>query len=132
MAREDPQLKLRLPADLKEKIEAAATAGSRTINAEVVARLQRSFDSTAFHHIEREALINQAVALESQALMLQHQLETRWAELKAQPKSGARREEIEAQVALLQGKITELDDRARTLRDRATSSTSPSAPPFPA
>jgi hypothetical protein len=46
MTREDPQLKIRLPAALKAKIETAAQAASRTINAEVVSRLQQSFDAS--------------------------------------------------------------------------------------
>lgn len=43
MSREDPQMKIRLPADLKECIENAATKGKRSLNAEIVARLQASF-----------------------------------------------------------------------------------------
>lgn len=43
MSREDPQMKIRLPADLKESIEFSAKANGRTLNAEVVARLQTSF-----------------------------------------------------------------------------------------
>lgn len=43
MSREDPQMKIRLPADLKECIEDAATKGKRSLNAEIVARLQASF-----------------------------------------------------------------------------------------
>lgn len=43
MARNDPQVNLRLPADLKDQIEAASIENRRTITAEVVARLQDSF-----------------------------------------------------------------------------------------
>jgi len=43
MSREDPQLKIRLPADLKQHIEKAAQENHRSINAEVVARLESSF-----------------------------------------------------------------------------------------
>jgi hypothetical protein len=46
MAREDAQLKIRLAEDLKEAIEAVAMANGRTINAEVVARLEASFEPT--------------------------------------------------------------------------------------
>ena len=46
MARNDPQVNLRLPADLKDQIEAAAIENRRTITAEVVARLQDSFLSS--------------------------------------------------------------------------------------
>lgn len=43
MSREDPQMKIRLPADLKEEIEAAAKQSGRSMNAEIVARLEASF-----------------------------------------------------------------------------------------
>lgn len=44
MSREDAQLKIRLPAELKAEIEAAAKSAQRTMNAEIVARLQQSFE----------------------------------------------------------------------------------------
>jgi len=44
MARTDPQVNLRIPAALKEKLEAASVANSRSITAEVVARLEASFE----------------------------------------------------------------------------------------
>lgn len=43
MSREDPQMKIRLPVGLKHSIESAAKANNRTMNAEIVARLQGSF-----------------------------------------------------------------------------------------
>lgn len=39
MARDDPQLKIRLPLDMKEAIEEAATRNGRSINAEIISRL---------------------------------------------------------------------------------------------
>ena len=47
MARTDPQVNLRIPAELKEQIDAAAEQNKRSMNAEVVARLQRSLDEKA-------------------------------------------------------------------------------------
>lgn len=44
MSREDPQLKIRLPLELKEKITQSAADYGRSINSEVVARLEKSFD----------------------------------------------------------------------------------------
>lgn len=41
MSREDAQMKIRLPAELKSAVEAAAKANNRTLNAEIVAQLQR-------------------------------------------------------------------------------------------
>ena len=44
MARQDPQLKLRLPEDLKDKIAKAAEKSGRSMNAEIVSRLEQSID----------------------------------------------------------------------------------------
>jgi len=46
MARDDPHFRLRIPADLKEKIEVFAKANNRSINAEIVSRLEGSFHSS--------------------------------------------------------------------------------------
>lgn len=45
MARNDPQMNLRVPMELKEKIEKAALDNGRTITAEAVYRLENSFAS---------------------------------------------------------------------------------------
>jgi len=42
MARNDPELRLRLPEGLKAEIEEHAKKNQRSLNAEVVARLQES------------------------------------------------------------------------------------------
>lgn len=44
MKQTDPQYKLRIPPGLKEQIEAASKASGRSMNAEIVARLEASFD----------------------------------------------------------------------------------------
>lgn len=43
MSREDPQFRIRLPVELKEKIEEAAKENNRSLNAEIVFRLDSSF-----------------------------------------------------------------------------------------
>lgn len=43
MKRTDPQYKLRMTEDLKAKVEEAAKANNRSMNAEIVARLEASF-----------------------------------------------------------------------------------------
>lgn len=43
MSREDPQLRIRLPLELKEKIESQAKSNNRSMNAEIVQRLDESF-----------------------------------------------------------------------------------------
>ena len=45
MARNDPQMNLRVPMELKEKIEKAALNNGRTITSEAVYRLEESFKS---------------------------------------------------------------------------------------
>ena len=42
MSRDDPQMKIRLPAELKARIEESAVANKRTMNAEIIARLDAS------------------------------------------------------------------------------------------
>lgn len=42
MARTDPQVNLRIPAELKVEIQEAAIENGRSLNAEIVARLQDS------------------------------------------------------------------------------------------
>lgn len=44
MSRENPQAKIRFPEELKAAIDAAASANKRSINAEVIDRLQATFD----------------------------------------------------------------------------------------
>ncbi len=48
MARNDPQMNLRVPIELKEKIEQTALENSRTITAEAVYRLEKSFEPNFF------------------------------------------------------------------------------------
>jgi len=43
MARIDPKIMLRLPQELKDKVQAAAKASNRSMNAEIAARLERTF-----------------------------------------------------------------------------------------
>jgi len=44
MSRTDPQFNLRLPVDLKAKLEAAAEASKRSTTAEILARLSATFE----------------------------------------------------------------------------------------
>ncbi|MBC8950215.1 Rha family transcriptional regulator [Xenorhabdus sp. TS4] len=46
MSREDAQMKIRLPAELKEQLEKAAAENKRSMNAEVLQRLSESFEKT--------------------------------------------------------------------------------------
>ncbi|EPH1023419.1 Arc family DNA-binding protein [Enterobacter hormaechei] len=43
MSRDDPQLRIRLPIELKEKIEGSTKANNRSMNAEIIFRLNLSY-----------------------------------------------------------------------------------------
>jgi hypothetical protein len=45
MTRDDPQMKLRLPAELKARVEESANAAGRSLNAEIVYRLEASLSA---------------------------------------------------------------------------------------
>jgi len=44
MARDDPHFRLRIPEALKDQVEVSAKANNRSMNAEIISRLERSFD----------------------------------------------------------------------------------------
>lgn len=46
MAREDLHFRLRIPADLKDKIEEVARENGRSMTAEMIVRLEQSFGQT--------------------------------------------------------------------------------------
>jgi len=83
MSREDPHFRLRFPNDLREKVEAAARGNKRSMTAEIIHRLERSFMSG--HEIE-------AVDLEHE----QRNLRARLDRLEEQAKEWAFETEIEA------------------------------------
>lgn len=58
MSREDPQLKIRLPLELKDKITESASEFGRSINADVVARLEGSFKENSYSEEEFDNSIN--------------------------------------------------------------------------
>ncbi|ARL55947.1 Arc family DNA-binding protein [Burkholderia pseudomallei] len=45
MARDDPQINLRIPAALKERLDEVSAQNKRSLTAEVVARLEASLES---------------------------------------------------------------------------------------
>lgn len=56
MAREDLHFRLRIPEDLKKRIEAAADESRRSMTAEIVARLEESFDARSGGLSDQEIL----------------------------------------------------------------------------
>lgn len=69
MARNDPQMNLRVPMELKERIEKAALDNGRTITAEAVYRLEQSFDSPMVFDPQNVNLITTIVAQSMQTLI---------------------------------------------------------------
>jgi hypothetical protein len=45
MARNDPQVNLRMPAELKDRLDQAAETSKRSLTAEIIARLEMTFKS---------------------------------------------------------------------------------------
>lgn len=56
MARTDPQVNIRVPAALIEGLKSAATENNRSFNAEIVARLEASFETRSLKDVLLEAL----------------------------------------------------------------------------
>lgn len=54
MSRVDPQFKLRMPPALRAQVEQAATASRRSLNAEIVVRLESTFAQAEPHAQEQE------------------------------------------------------------------------------
>lgn len=63
MARNDPQVNLRMPADLKERLDAAAQENKRSLTAEVVERLE-----STFVELERAAMIRSLIEFQADLL----------------------------------------------------------------
>jgi len=55
MSRTDPQFKLRMPPELRAQVEQAAKAAHRSLNAEIVIRLEATFAQATPRANELEA-----------------------------------------------------------------------------
>lgn len=65
MTRDDPQMKLRLSPELKERLQESAKAGKRTLNAEITLRLEKSFADDGAESSIAKSLANVAGRLDS-------------------------------------------------------------------
>lgn len=77
MARTDPQLNIRCPQELRDKLEQAANREKRSLTAEVVTRLEESFEPASIppsFSLERMELISKMVGA-SYMLMLQERID---------------------------------------------------------
>lgn len=84
MARDDPQMNVRLPSDLKDRIERSARNNNRSMNAEIVTRLEESFDLAPDSQVFRRAaemgstpdsIIAYAISMKHYAQALEEYLE---------------------------------------------------------
>ena len=78
MARTDPQLNFRIPVELRDRLEAAAGENKRSLTAELVDRLQASFNLEPLKDTKRGELvklvndaIDERMALEKEKLRLE-------------------------------------------------------------
>lgn len=69
MARSDPQFNLRVPIELKQKVEGAAKESGRSINAEAVYRLEKSFDAPVSLNSTDAEMMTKIVALSMKKLI---------------------------------------------------------------
>ena len=57
MSREDPQLRVRLPPELKNDLTESAKLNRRSINAEIVTRLSQTFQEKTNNSVDNELAI---------------------------------------------------------------------------
>lgn len=89
MKQTDPQIKLRLPPQVKEKIDKAVATNRRTLSGEIIARLEWSFaaeEDFAKHQDKLEARSELAAQriLSANLTTRPDPIETRFSELEAQ------------------------------------------------
>lgn len=66
-----PPYSLRMPADLREKLEASASEGKRSLNAEIVARLEASYEYVPHSRaISWEDGVNELQAMDNQRVII--------------------------------------------------------------
>jgi uncharacterized protein YceH (UPF0502 family) len=84
----DPQLKLRLPPELKAKIEIAAASARRPLSGEIIARLERTFsedEQNAGRNLSFLATVKKARAhdVEQRISALEQEIEALRAQVRA-------------------------------------------------
>lgn len=72
---EETQMKIRLPKALKDQIEASAIEGNRSLNAEIVSRLQNTYPDVAWENENRQRRAMKQAAVIAPAF-LENEIET--------------------------------------------------------
>ncbi|HHA2904284.1 TPA: Arc family DNA-binding protein [Stenotrophomonas maltophilia] len=125
MTAEFHQFKLRIPVDLMRRIESQADSSGRSTSAEMVWRLEKSFDSRLTYDLldrrflEADVLNEQFVAGEARLAVLREQLE---AAVKA--KDEARIAEISAQTMRLAADMRTTARQAKRVQEEIEALTS--------
>jgi predicted DNA-binding protein len=70
MARTDPQVNFRIPAELKDKLDEAAKENGRTLTAELILRLEMTFE----HDDQMQDLLSRVEQLENESRCLEKNL----------------------------------------------------------
>ena len=70
MARTDPQVNFRIPAELKDKLDDAAKENGRTLTAELILRLEMTFE----HDDQVQDLLSRVEELENKSKWLEKNL----------------------------------------------------------
>lgn len=116
MARTDPQVNIRMPEPLLERLRAAAQANGQTLAAEIISRLDASFPKSlnllVLESRQRELEAMSARRMELQWLMQEHRLKLSPADLEKL------QAELQRMEAIEQKAWQEIDAMYATLRDR--------------
>lgn len=122
MARTDPQVNVRMPSDLKERLEEASSGSGRSLTAEIVQRLEQSFEPSAAsgpvdRRAEIDALAKIAEALAHSAGLLTGQITGAAAviELQGNLPEGSFSSGIEAERRKLISQLSKFDKAIKAL-----------------
>lgn len=116
------RITLRIPKALHARLDSEAERTSKSLNAEIIARLQASFERVRAPVTEMEvaAYKSHAMALETQGMAMQHQLVDLMSQLTHIGDSNSEVAKIlRHQIALVQAKILEIDQMTIELHAKA-------------
>ena len=94
---EETQMKIRLPKALKDQIEASALEGNRSLNAEIVSRLQNSYPDIAWETENRQRRAMKQSSVSSTA-SVENEIETLRDQIRVEAMERKRLEERLARV----------------------------------
>lgn len=96
MTRADPQFKLRMPLALKEHIEESAAQNKRSVNAEIVSRLEESYfdhDKSPAQKYTEQQIVEMVIAANAKLLERVKEGAREWKEKRDAAKAEAKADE---------------------------------------